>query len=60
MTVLLLVTLLATASLPQGPPRPAAPVSGPAVAPDTLGALDAFGSLGSPGASGKDLFSGFS
>jgi hypothetical protein len=58
MTVLLLVTLLATASLPQGPPRPA--VSGPAVAPDTLGALDAFGSLGSPGASGKDLFSGFS
>lgn len=58
MTVLLLVTLLATASLPQGTPepRPAAPV----VAPDPLGALDSFGSLGAPGAAGKDLFSGFS
>jgi len=62
MNVFLLVTLLATASLPQGTPEPRpaapAPVVTPAVAPDTLAGLDSFGTLGPP--AGKDLFSGFS
>jgi hypothetical protein len=65
MNVLLLVTLLAAVSFPQGTPepRPAAPVAASAVAPDTLAGLDALGSLGTlgtPGPTGKDLFSGFS
>jgi len=62
MNVLLLVTLLAAVSFPQGTPepRPAAPVDAPAVAPDTLAGLDALGTLGPPGSTGKDLFSGFS
>ena len=47
MTVPLLVTLLATASLPQGPAAPL-PAEAPAAARD---------SLGSPGA---ELFAGFS
>jgi hypothetical protein len=67
MNVLLLVTLLAAVSFPQGTPepRPAAPVAAPppSAAPDTLAGLDALGSpgtLGAPGSTGKDLFSGFS
>jgi len=63
MNVVLLVTLLATVSFPQGTPepRPVAPAAAPA--PDTLAGLDTFGSLGTlspPGSTGKDLFSGFS
>ena len=58
MNVLLLVTLLATASLPQGTPEPRPATPAPAVVPDTLAGLDAFGTLSPP--AGKDLFSGFS
>ena len=63
MNVLLVVTLLAAVSFPQGTPepRPAIPVAAPA--PDTLAGLDSFGTLGTlgqPGPAGKDLFSGFS
>ena len=57
MIALLLVTFLASAGIPTGPP------SSRAAAPDSLGSLGAFGALGpltSPGSSGKDPFAGFS
>jgi len=49
----LLFTILATAGLPQASAPPPAPAS----ASDTLGIL---GPSASPGASGGDLFAGFS
>jgi hypothetical protein len=63
MTVLLLVTLLATAGLP--PASSPLPAAGPAKAPAAdpqggLGALGSLDSLAAPGAFKGNLFAGFS